>query len=99
MPIQEVAYWLSNGVLTFDFGHSKGRSQVKVMHIFTVNMSQMVTDIIEQILLLPIRMMSPIDIRMVYLHLTLAHTRGQCQVHAHFDCESFENSDRYYKNC
>ena len=31
---------------------------------------------------------------MMHLHLTLAHSKGQCQGHAHFDCEYKVNSDR-----
>ena len=37
---------------------------------------------------------SPIRFPMVYLHLTLARSKGQSQGHAHFDCEYLVNGDR-----
>ena len=39
-------------------------------------------------------MKSPIGIRLVYLHLTLVHSKGQTQGRANFDCEFLINGDR-----
>ena len=36
----------------------------------------------------------PIGFQIVYLHLTLAHFKGQSQGHAHFGCEYVVNGDR-----
>ena len=38
-----------------------------------------------QTLLLPIRRKSPIGFRLIYLHLTLAHSKGQGHQHSQFD--------------
>ena len=37
---------------------------------------------------------SLIGFQMVYLHLTLAHPKGQSQCPANFECDYFVNSDR-----
>ena len=37
-------------------------------------------------------------IRLAYLYLTLTHSKGQDQVHAHFDSEYLENGKRYGYN-
>ena len=41
----EVIHGLSTGVFTFYLDHSKGRGQVEVMHISTINILEIVTDI------------------------------------------------------
>ena len=61
---------------------------------WNVFLSQTVT---EQIILLPTYKMSLTDFRLVYLHLTLAHCKGQSQGHANFDCDYIENGDRWDK--
>ena len=43
--------------------------------------------------LLPIRRKSPIGFHMVYLHLTVAHSRGQSQGHLQFDSENFDTTE------
>ena len=35
---------------------------------------------------------------LAYLHLTLTHSKGQDQGHAHFDSEYIGNGERYDKN-
>ena len=37
--------------------------------------------------------------RLVYLHSTLAHTKGQDHHHVSFDCEYPANGDRYGRHC
>ena len=50
------------------------------MHILTVNISQMVTD------------MTNICFHLMNLHLTLAHSTCQCQDYSHFDSEKFDKT-------
>ena len=47
---------------------------------------------IEQTLILPIEL--HVALRLAYLHLTLAHSKGQGQGRAHFDCQYLANDDR-----
>ena len=57
-----------------------------------VVISQMVTD--RAILLLPTHRKLLIGFPLVYLHLTLAHFKGQSQGHVNFDGEYLINGDR-----
>ena len=45
---------------------------------------------IAQILLFPMHRMSPISIRLVYLHLIFAHSKGQGQGRANVDCDRLD---------
>ena len=49
---------------------------------------------LEQTLLLPTHRKSLIGFRLVYLHLTLTHFKGQGQDYAHFDCISETVTDK-----
>ena len=56
---------------------------IKVMHILTVNISQLVSDRANMLLATNIKL--HVGFRLANLHLTLAN--GQRQVHQHLDCE------------
>ena len=60
-----------------------------VMHIPTVNISQIVID--RQTLLLLTNRESHTALQLKCLHLILAHSKGQGQGHAHFNCENHHN--------
>ena len=57
------------------------------MHLSTVDISEVVTD--KAIA----NRKSHTAFRLTYLDLTLAHSKGQGQVYAHFDCEYFQSGD------
>ena len=65
--------------------------KVKVMHILTVNILQTMKH--EQTLQLPTRRKLRVAIQLAYWYLTVAHSKGQGQVQAYFDCEYLANDD------
>ena len=76
---QEVAYGFSIVIfaLTLDL-------KVKVMHILTVNISEMVTNW-AKITINNKQKVAYMAFQFAYLHLTLAHSKGQGLGHAHFN--------------
>ena len=70
--------------------------KVKVMHISTMNIFEMVR--YRRKLLLPWNSKSCMGFRLAYLYLTLDHHKGQGQGHANFDNRYLGNGDRYGKN-
>ena len=67
--------------------------KVKIMQIFTVNISQAVTDM-TNIAIANTYMKSPIGFPLMYLHLTLGHSKRQSQGHENFDCEYLVSDDK-----
>ena len=63
--------------------------KVKVVHILTVNISQMMADV--QTLPSPIHRQSPIGVQMIYLQLNLAHSKDQGQHDSQFGCKKMAN--------
>ena len=69
------------------------------MHIWIVNISEMVIDIVKILLLSNSKLY--MGIRLGYLLLTLTHSKYQDQGHAHFYSEYLENGEKQGKkyNC
>ena len=63
--------------------------RVKVVHILTVNIFEMVT--CRKTLILPSNRKSCVGFRFSYLHLTLTHFKGHGN--AYFNCDFLENGD------
>ena len=70
--------------------------KIKVMHISTENILEIVTD--RKALLLPSNRKSYIGVRLAYSHLTLTHFKDADQGHAYFTSEYQENGERYNKH-
>ena len=60
----------------------------------TLNVINLQTMTVKQKLLLTIHRNSPIYFRLMYLHLILAHSKGQSQGHAKLDLEYLVNDER-----
>ena len=67
----------------------------KVTHISTVITSQTLTDTTNSSIANAESCMWSFD---WHLHLTLSYSKGQCQGHAHYDCECLANGGRYDKH-
>ena len=85
LPTHEVACGLSIAIFTFDLALSILKVKVKVMHIWTVNLSQMVMD--RANIAIANKQKVTTTFLEADLDLTLIHSKEHDQVHAHFECE------------